>query len=83
MNNLDFYEIDHCYIYSTPGLTWICGLRNTHVRLKYFKEETVIIYDTIHTGIRGGLASVLGHCHVKGINKQIDPEYTGKKNYLK
>ena len=73
----------NCYTYSTPGLTWLCGLKYTNVRLKYYKENTVNIYDTIQHGIRGGLASVLGNCHVKCENKEICPEYTGKENYLK
>ena len=64
-------------------MTWLCGLKYTSVELKYYKENTVNIYDTIQHGIRGGLASVLGNCHVKPKNKQIDPEYTGKENYLK
>ena len=55
---LDYFEIDHCYPYSTPDLTWICGLKYTDARIKYFKEETVNIYDKIQNGIRGGLASV-------------------------
>ena len=80
---LEYYEIDPCYTYSTPGLTWLCGLKYTNVRLKYYKENTVNIYDTIQHGIRGVLASVLGDCHVKCMNKGIDPEYTGKENYLK
>ena len=80
---LVYYEIDSCYTYSTPGLTWLCGLKYTNVRLKYYKEKTVNIYDTIQHGIRGGLASVLGDCLVKCKNKEIDPEYTGKENYLK
>ena len=80
---LEYYEIDPCYTYSTPGLTWLCGLKYTNVRLKYYKENTVNIYDTIQHGIRGGLASVLGDCHVKCMNKQIDPEHAGKENYLK
>ena len=58
-------------------------MKYTNVRLKYYKENTVNIYDTIQHGIRGGLASVLGDCHVKCKNKEIDPEYTGKENYLK
>ena len=29
------------------------------------------------------MASLLGDCHVKFKNKQIDPKYTGKENYLK
>ena len=80
---LEYYEIDPCYTYSTPGLTWLCGLKYTNVRLKYYKENTVNIYDTLQHGIRGGLASVLGDCHVKYMNKQIDPEYAGKENFLK
>ena len=80
---LEYDEIDPCYTYSIPGLTWLCGLKYTNVRLKYYEENTVNIYDTIKHGIRGGLASALGDCHVKCMNKQIDPEYTGKENYLK
>ena len=80
---LKYYEIDPCYTYSTPGLTMLCGLKYTNVRLMYYKKNTVNIYDTIQHGIRGGLASVLGDCHVKCKNKEIDPEYTGKENNLK
>ena len=49
----------------------------------FFVIQLVNVYDTIQHGIRGGLASVFGDCHVKCMNKQIDPEYTGKENYLK
>ena len=80
---LEYYETDPCYTFSTPGLTWICGLNYTNLRLKYYKENTVDIYDTIQHGIRGGLDSVSGDCPAKCKNKEIDPEYTGKENYLK
>ena len=80
---LEYYEIDPCNSYSTPGLTWLCGLKYTNVRLKYYKENTVNIYDTIQHGIRGGLASALAECHVKCMNKKINSEYTGNENYLK
>ena len=43
----------------------------------------VNIHDTTQHGNRGGLASVLGDCHVKCKNKETDPEYTVKENYLK
>ena len=76
---LKYYEIDPFYKYSTPGLTWICGLKYINVRLEFYKENTVKIYDTIQQGIRGGLTSVLGDCHLKFMIRQIDPEYTGKK----
>ena len=82
-NFLECYEIDPCYTYSTPGLTWLCGLKYNNVRLKYYKESTINISDTIQHGIRGVLASVLGNCYVNCKNKQLEPEYTGKENYLK
>ena len=80
---LDYYEIDPCYTYSTLGLIWLCGLKYTNVRLKYYKENAVNIYDAIQHGIRGGLGSVLGDFHLKCKNKQINPAYTGKENNLK
>ena len=80
---LKYNEIDPCYTYSTPGLTRFCELKYTNVRLKSYKENRVNNYDTIQRCIRDGLASVLGDCHVICKNKQIDPEYTGKENYLK
>ena len=81
--SLDYYEIDHCYTYSTPGLAWLCGLKYTNVQRKYYEEMNVNIYDTIQQGIMGALVSVLGHCHVKCKNQQIDPNDTGKENFLK
>ena len=53
------------------------------LNLNIIKKNTVNINDRIQRGIRSGLASVLGDCHVTCMNKQIDPEYTGKENYLK
>ena len=58
-------------------------MKYTNVRLKYYKENTVNIYDTIQHGIRGPLASLLGDCHAKCMNKETDPEYAGKENYIK
>ena len=79
---LEYYEIDPCYTFLTPVFTWLCGLNYTHVKLKYCREDTVNICDTIQKGIRGGLASVLGNCHFNCKNKIIDPEYRGKENYV-
>ena len=44
---LECYEIDPCCTCFAPGLTWLCGLKYTNVRLKYYEENTVNIYDTI------------------------------------
>ena len=69
---LEYYDIDPCYTYSTPGLTWLCGLKNAKVELKYFKENIVNFYDKIQRGIRGGLASVLGSEEVKSQIPETD-----------
>ena len=61
---LEYYEIDPCYTHSSPGLTCLCGFKYTSVEFKHYKEETFKICDTIQHGIRGGLASALGDCHV-------------------
>ena len=79
---LEYYKLDHCYTYSSPGLTWLCGFKYTDVKHKYYKEETVNIHDTVQKGTRGELASVLGNCHVKCKNKQ-NPGYPGKESYFK
>ena len=69
---LEYYDIDPCYTYSTPGLTWLCGLKNAKVELKYYKENIVNFYDKIQRGIRGGLASVLGSEEVKSQIPETD-----------
>ena len=56
---LESYEIDPCY--ATPGLTLLCGLKSG-TKLKYYKEDIVNTYDNVESGIRLGLASVLGDC---------------------
>ena len=79
---LEYHEIDPSYTFSTPGLTWFCGLKYTNVEFQNYKENTVNIYDTIKQGIRRGISSVLGDSHAKCMIKQIDPECTGKENCL-
>ena len=73
----DYYGIDPCYCYSSPGLTWLAGLKHTGVKLKHYKENT---YDKLlffESGIRGGVSSVLGNRYVKCYNKKVEPENYG------
>ena len=70
---VEYYGIDPCYCYSTPGLTWLAGLKYTSVKLKHYKEDT---YDKLlffESGIRGGVSSVLGNRYVKCYNKKVNP----------
>ena len=69
------YEIDPCYTFSTPELTWLSGLKHTKVKLKYYKEKTKEIMDFFEKGIRGGVSTVLGNRYVKCNNKDINEAY--------
>ena len=55
---LEYFEIDPCYTYSTHVFTWLCGLKYTNVKLKYYKEKTVNICDTIQKRMRWASFSV-------------------------
>ena len=58
--SLKYYEIDPCYCYSAPGLSWCAGMKFTKVKLKYFKEETYNQLLFFEKGVRGGISSVHG-----------------------
>lgn len=52
------HNIDPCYCYSAPGLTWQCGLRHTDVTLDYLTDYDMLLM--FEKGIRGGYSGVLG-----------------------
>ena len=58
-------------------------MKYTNVRLKYCKDATTYIDDTIQHVVEVGLASVLGHSHVKCNNKRVDLNYIAKEICLK
>ena len=58
-------------------------MQYTGVRLINFKLQTVNIYDTIRSGIRGSLLSVLDDDYVKCKKKHVNPKYTGNGNDIK
>jgi hypothetical protein len=87
------HEIDPCYFYSTPGLTWECGWKyyetewnKTHSQDDPFKLELLTDYDMLlmfEKGIRGGYSGFLGSRYVKANNKFMKDYNPNKKsNYL-
>ena len=64
---LKHHEIDPCYCYSAPGLTWECGLKYTGVELELLTDVDML--QMFEKGIRGGFSGVLGPRHVKAFNK--------------
>ena len=71
---IENHEIDPCYCYSAPGLTWQCGLKYTGIKLELLTDVDML--QMFENGIRGGFSGVLGPRHVKAFN-----EYTS--NYDK
>ena len=70
--NLKYHQIDPCYTFSAPGLTWQAGLKYTKVKLELLTDYNM--YLMFEAGIRGGYSGVLGDRYVKANNKYI-PNY--------
>ena len=64
---LDNHQIDPCYCYSAPGLTWQCGLKYTGINLELLTDVDML--QMFENGIRGGFSGVLGPRYVKAHNK--------------
>ncbi|CAG2236577.1 unnamed protein product [Mytilus edulis] len=64
---IKYHEIDPCYCYSAPGLTWQCGLKYTEIKLELLTDVDML--QMFEKGIRGGFSGVLGPRHVKAFNK--------------
>ena len=75
------HQIDPCYCYSAPGLTWECGLKYTKIELDPITDVNML--QMIESGIRGGYSGVLGKRYVKANNKYLkDYNEKEKSNYL-
>ncbi len=72
---MQYYDIDPCYCYSAPGLSWQAGLKFTQVQLKYFKPDTYDYLLMIEKGTRGGISAVHGNREVKCNNKVTNNEF--------
>ena len=78
---LTHHNIDPCYCYSAPGLTWQCGLRYTNINLELLTDYNMLLM--IENGIRGGYSGLLGSRHVKANNKYLaDYNPQQASNYL-
>ena len=71
--SLSHNGVDPCWVISTPGLTWQCGMKKTGVSLKYFKEATAEHLHLFEKGVRGGVSTVLGNRHIKISKGLIEP----------
>ena len=74
---LKHHEIDPCYCFSAPGLTWQCGLKYTGVELELLTDYNMLLM--FEEGIRGGFSGVLGPRHVKAFNKYTPNYHNGNR----
>ena len=84
------HQLDPTHCYSTPGLTWQCGLKYTGIELDLITDYDMFLM--IEKGIRGGFSGVLGNRYVKCNNKYLqsrnpkgdleDYDKTKETNYL-
>ena len=78
---LKYHEIDPAYCYSAPGLTWLCGLKYTQVKLDLLTDYDMLLM--FENGIRGGYSGVLGDRYVKANNNYLkDYDSSKSSNYL-
>jgi len=72
---MEYFQIDPCYGFSTPGLTWMFGMKFTGIKLKYFKEDTYDMLLFFEEGTRGGFSGVLGNRFAKANNPHVDKNF--------
>ena len=71
---LNYYKLDPCHYFTSPGLSWDAMLRMTGIRLELITD--IDMYQFIEKGIRGGV-SYIANRYGNGNNKYMK-EYNEK-----
>ena len=61
---LDYYELDRCHCFSSPGVSWDAMLKMTKIELNLISDTDVHLL--IEKGMRGGISYI-----AKNIVKEI------------
>ena len=72
---LDYYGLDRCHYFNSPGLSWDAMLKMTGVELELISDIDMHLFT--EKGIRGGI-SYIGKRHSKVSNKYMK-DYDGSK----
>ena len=73
---LDYYRLDPCHYFSSPGLTWDAMLKMTKIELDLISDSDMHLF--IEKGMRGGI-SYIAKRHSKVNNKYMQCFDSGKK----
>ena len=65
---LDYYGLDPCHYFSSPGLSWDAMLKMTGVELEFINDIDMHLF--IEKGMRGGI-SYIAKRHSKANNKYM------------
>jgi hypothetical protein len=73
----EYYNLDCCYYYTAPGLSFDAMLKHTGVELELFTD--VDMYEFVESGIRGGLSQISTR-HAVANNKYMSNYDTTKED---
>ena len=77
---LDYYTLDPCHYFTSPGLSWDACLRMTNVKLELLSDIDQHLF--IESGIRGGVATI--SCRHAESNNPYNDNYDSNNasNYI-
>ena len=71
---LEFYKLDPCHYFTSPGLSWDAMLKMTNIKLELITDVDMFLF--IEKGLRGGISYIVNR-HGKANNKYMK-EYDEK-----
>ena len=71
---LQYYKLDPCHYFTSPGLSWDAMLKMTNIQLELMTD--IDMFQFIEKGMRGGI-SYIANCYAKANNKYMS-EYDDK-----
>ena len=72
---MDYYGLDPCYYFSSPGLSWDTMLKMTEIELGFISDIDMHLF--IEKGMKGGISYIAKRCS-KANNKYMQ-SYDAKK----
>ena len=72
---IQYYKLDPCHYFTSPGLSWDAMLKMTDIKLKLITD--IDMYQFIEKGMRGGI-SYIANRHGKANNKYMNEKAPSK-----
>ena len=72
---LEYYKLDPCHYFTSPGLSWDAMLKMTNIKLELMTD--IDMFQFIEKGLRGGI-SYIANRYSKANNKYIKEYYENK-----